>query len=184
MRFLLISLCILVFPAAAQQVTDTEALALMLRDAARESAMRTGGSSVQLQFVPETLPPVVQQVFAEEQLARGKRVLTAQADADAMLTVEVRDMYSSTAPGPNSSYFRQMHATLGMQLRDLRASEITWSKELALSRRDTLDGAPSYETRDWLEQDTSWWDALLAPALITLTAGVIVLLLFTVRGSS
>ncbi len=177
-------LCLGSVSAAAQGVTDAEALALLLRDAAREAAMRGTHDSVLLDVLPPEAPPVVTQVFAEEQLARGRRVLTAGESAEDVLTVEVRDMHSSTAPGENSSYFRFTHATLGILLRDRSSTRITWSQELALTRTDTLDGEAPYDTRSWLAEGTSWWDAALAPVLITLTAGVIVLLLFTVRGSS
>lgn len=170
--------------AGAQGVTDAEALSLLLRDAAREAAMRVTHASVLLDIRPLEAPPVVMQVFAEEQLARGRSVRTGGEGAEEVLTVEVRDMYSVTAPGENSAYFRETHATLGLMLRSSGDARITWSQERALVRTDTLQGEAPYEQRSWLATETSWWDALLAPALVTLTAGVIVLLLFTVRGSS
>jgi hypothetical protein len=175
---------VLLQPLSAQQVTDAEALSLLLREAAREAAMRVTHSSVLLDVRPIEAPPVVTQVFAEEQLARGRSVRTDGARADEVLTVDVRDMHSVTAPGENSSYFRETHATLGLMLRSGSDASITWSEERTLSRTDTLDGVAPYEQRSWLASGTSWWDAVLAPALVTLTAGVIVLLLFTVRGSS
>ncbi len=175
---------ILLQPLAAQQVTDAEALSRLLREAAREAAMRVTHSSVLLDVRPIEAPPVVTQVFAEEQLARGHTVRTDGARADEVLTVEVRDMHSVTAPAENSSYFRETHVTLGLMLRSSSDARITWSEERALSRTDTLKGTAPYDERSWLASATSWWDAVLAPALVTLTAGVIVLLLFTVRGSS
>ena len=171
-------------PLMAQQVTDAEAIALLLREPAKEAAMRVTGDAVVLKVLPEDAPVAVTQIFAEEQLGRGRTVRSADGQAAEHLTIEVRDMYSSTAPGTNSSYFRSTHVTLGVLLTDDRDARISWSQELVLSRIDTLTGTPSYQERSWLEEETSWWDALVAPALVTLTAGVIVLLLFTVRGSS
>jgi hypothetical protein len=168
----------------AQQVTDAEAMALLLREPAKEAAMRVTGDAVELRVLPEDAPVAVTQIFAEEQLRRGRTVRSAGGEAPEHLTVEIWDMYSSTAPGENSTYFRSTHVTLGVLLTDDRDARISWSQEFVLSRTDTLTGTPSYEEKSWLEEETSWWDALVAPALVTVTAGVIVLLLFTVRGSS
>lgn len=184
MRRLIVAMLLFAAQVAAGQATDSEALALLLRDTARESAMHAAGTPVRLDVLPSSAPLLVTQVFAEELLARGGDVRSGDTDAERTLSVEIRDMHSSTAPSTKTSYFRKTQATVAVMLSDSREHRITWSREFELARTDTLDGTPPYERRDWLDDDTSWWDDVLAPALITVTAGIIVLLLFTVRGSS
>ena len=166
------------------QSTDAEAMSALLREAAKESVQHCRGRRVALILTPEKIPPMDEQVFAEELQEAGHTVLTTESGSENILRLDVRDMNSSTAQSTKSSYFRKMELSLGILIEDVRAQQLIWSREYTLSRTDTLDGTPSYAERSWLEDAPSWWDSFYQPALVTLTAGVIALLLFTVRGSS
>jgi hypothetical protein len=140
---------------------------------------------------------VLRQVFSEELIKRGIAVRTSVDGAQAgdpahgtigqgtrcRLTVEVRGMCSSAVSSGNSSYFRKIEATLGLLLEE-HDGTVAYSRERLLERSDTLAGDAPYSARSYLEDGTSWWDGLLEPALVTATAVVIAILLFTVRGSS
>lgn len=177
-------LLMLAATALHSQATDDEAMSSLLREAAKESVPHCRGQQVGLLLPPEGVPPMVEQIFAEELMAAGRGVLTVEEGSQSVLRLDVRDMHSSTAQSTNSSYLRMMELTLGVLVEDVRAGKLLWSREFMLSRSDTLDGTAPYHERSWLEESPSWWESLSQPALLTLTAGVIVLLLFTVRGSS
>lgn len=180
-----IAACMLMLPAAAgaQAPTDAEAVALLLRPVAEEAAARVQQPGVLLRVLPDGAPVTVTQVFAEELQERGRRVYFTEAGAEAVLTVDVRDMHSSTASSGNSSYFRTMDVTLGVLLQDTGEGQITWSREFQRSRTDTLDGEAPYAQRNLLGEQPSFWDGLFEPLLVTASAVVIAILLFTVRGS-
>jgi hypothetical protein len=181
----LVPMLLLVFPVglAAQAPADAEAMSTLLRDAAAEAASRVTQESVLLRVLPDDGPVLVTQVFAEELQQRSRRVVIGDAEAGSMLTVEIREMYSSTVSSGKSSYLRTMHATLGILLEDRVRNTVTWSREMPLSRTDTLEGDAPYARRFWLEERPSFWDRLLEPLLVTASVVVIALLLFTVRGS-
>jgi len=181
----LVPFMLLCLPAKlpAQGPSDAEAMSLLLRNAAAESAARVTQGRVLLRVIPPETPVLVTQVFAEELQSRSHHVVRADADADAVMTVDVREMYSSTVSSGKTSYLRMMHATLGILLEDHVNSEITWSRELQISRTDTLDGTAPYSRRLWLEDHSSFWGDLLESLLVTAGAAVIAILLFTVRGS-
>ncbi len=176
---------LLVFPVFlnAQQVTDTEALASLLRPVAAESAARISGETVYLTVLPEHAPVLVTQIFSEELQKRDRQVFFRETETASALTVDVREMDSYAVSSGKSSYFRNINATLGILLRDREAGQVSWSREFQLARTDTLDGDAPYVRRSWLEEDSSFWDDLFEPLLVTASAVVIAILLFTVRGS-
>ena len=182
----LLGAALLLFAAGALQgqSTDAEAMAELLRTAAKESVPHCRGRQVGLLLPSEGLSPMVEQVFAEELFAAGRSVLTVEEGSESVLRLDVRDMHSSTAQSTNSSYFRKMELTLGVLVEETAGGRLLWSREFTLSRTDTLDGTAPYAERSWLDESPSWWESFYQPALLTLTAGVIALLLFTVRGSS
>ncbi|MBN1447495.1 MAG: hypothetical protein JXA28_06160 [Bacteroidetes bacterium] len=182
-RLMLIYLLGFPIGLAAQAPADAEAMSMLLRDAAAEAASRVTQESVLLRVLPDDGPVLVTQVFAEELQERSHRVVIGDAEAGSILTVEIREMYSSTASSGKSSYFRMMHATLGILLEDRTRNAVTWSREMQLSRTDTLDGVAPYTQRFWLAERPSFWSRLLEPLLVTVSVFVIALLLFTVRGS-
>jgi hypothetical protein len=166
--------------------TEQEALALLLREAARDvaaAAAACGSGPVLLLVMPENAPPVLRQVLAEELMQRGIGVRTTAGDERCRLTVEARGMRSSAVSMGNSSYLRKIVATLGFFLEQ-GDGNVVYSQERLLERSDTLRGEAPYSDYSYLDEDSSWWDALLEPALATATAIVIAVLLFTVRGSS
>ena len=167
----------------AQQVTDAEALTDMLRPAAAEAAARAQAGTVRLTVLPAHAPVLVTQIFSEELQKRDRRVFFREEQAASSLTVDIREMYSSAVSSGKSSYFRKMNVTLGILLKDHEAGQVSWSREFQLARTDTLDGDAPYTQRSWLEDDTSFWDGLFEPLLVTASAVVIAILLFTVRGS-
>lgn len=172
--------------AAADAPTDQEALALLLREAAQDAAAAAaacGSGPVLLRITPEHAPPLLRQIFAEELMLRGIGVRTAAGGERCRLTVEARGMRSSAVSMGNSSYLRKIMATLGILLEEGEGN-VVYSRERLLARSDTLQGEAPYSDHSYLDEDTSWWDALLEPALATATAVVIAVLLYTVRGSS
>ena len=166
--------------------TEQEALALLLREAAQDAAaaaVACGSGPVLLRISPEHAPPVLRQVLAEELMQRGIGVRTTEGGERCRLMVEVRGMRSSAVSMGNSSYLRKIVATLGIFLEEGEGN-VVYSRERLLTRSDTLPGVVPYSDHSYLDEDSSWWDALLEPALVTATAIVIAVLLFTVRGSS
>jgi len=95
----------------------------------------------------------------------------------------VGEMYSSTAPGPNSSYLRNSALVFTAMVRGSE-STIRWSREYRLQASDSTEFAPEPSTRDWLRDGGSWIDTVLEPAVVVVAAAIILVLLFTVRGSS
>jgi hypothetical protein len=172
------------FSVPAQHISADAAAALLLRDAARESATQGSSSSVTLRITPEDAPVLVTQVFAEELRNRGLSVLTAPATGADLLHVDVREMRFSTAPGPNSSYLRSLSTVLAVLISSESEQTHRWSKEFTLTRNDTLSHHPSEMERDFLRSGPGFWSSVLEPAMVIVAGAVILILLFTVRGSS
>lgn len=174
-------------PVGAGAPTDAEAISMLLRSAAEDAAIAAssscGSGPLFLRVLPEDAPPALTQVFAEELMQRGIAVRTAGEAESCRLTVEARALRSSTVSSGNSSYLRKIESTLGLTLEQ-RDGTVAYARERQLVRSDTLSGTPPYAERSYLHEERSWWESLIEPALVTVTAVVIVVLLFTVRGSS
>jgi hypothetical protein len=168
----------------AQDTAADVSVAAMLRDAARESAAQASSPSVTLRVTPDHAPVLVTQIFAEELRNRGLSVLTAPAAGADLLHVDVREMRFSTAPGPNSSYLRSLSTVLAVLISSESEQTHRWSKEFTLTRSDTLSRRPSETERDYLGSGPGFWSSVLEPAMIIVAGAVILILLFTVRGSS
>lgn len=171
-------------PAPSTAPSEAQALTLLLREAATEAASAaTGCGSVQLRVAPGNAPFALRQVFAEELMTRGITVRSDGARAACRMHVEARGMISSAVSSGNSSYLRKIEATIGILLEEGDGS-VVYSRERQLARVDTLEGEPPGDTRSLFDDTPSWWESWLEPALVTATAAVIAVLLFTVRGSS
>ncbi|MGB5074880.1 MAG: hypothetical protein WBQ23_12165, partial [Bacteroidota bacterium] len=138
---------------------------------------------VLLDISPPGAPPSLRQVFAEELMNRGMAVQTSGDGEQCRMDVDARGMHSSTVSTGNSSYLRKTVVTLGLLVEE-RSGRVAYSRERTLERSDTLQGDAPFAYHSYLDDSTSWWDGLLEPLLVTVTAVVIVVLLFTVRGSS
>jgi len=171
-------------PLPAQDHPAETVLSSLLREAAAEAAARVASSSIVLRIVPDHAPVMVMQVFSEELLSRGVAVSTIARDKSQILDVDIREMKSATAKSDNSSYLRNTTVLLGALLRDEAAGRLHWSHEFNLSHIDTLGRAPGQAYTDWLRKRPGFWDTFFEPVLVTATAVIIMVLLFTVRGSS
>ncbi|MDH7515193.1 MAG: hypothetical protein QHI48_04885 [Bacteroidota bacterium] len=179
---------LLSLPAAGQGTpgaSDETALADLLRRAARESALRTEGIPVHLRITPETVHPMVWQVFSEELTQRGATVYTGRQGAARMrLTVDVRELRISAVPHRDSSYLRTSVAVLGVFGTDETDGAVRWSKEYRYAETDTVAGVLVCREKDFRTTDApDLWDAVFGPIIAVAAAVVIVVLLFTVRGS-
>ncbi|MBR9975866.1 MAG: hypothetical protein KFF77_09825 [Bacteroidetes bacterium] len=181
------SLCAQEVPLQEDVPTEAEAIALLIRSVAEESAIAVasscGAEPLLLRVLPEDVAPVVTQVFAEEMIKRGIAVRTTGEGAEHTLTVEVRALRSSTVSSGNSAYLRKIETVLGLHL-ERRDGSVPFSHEVRREREDALAGDPPYDRRNHLREKSSWWQSWIEPALVTVTAVVVVVLLFTVRGSS
>jgi hypothetical protein len=168
----------------AQPRSDEESLAVLLHQAARETATHVPRGDTELRILPDDIHPMAMQVFAEELTAHNIGVRARSPQASSRLTVEVRAMNSSTSPITNSSYLRTLTLSIGILIEDRVAGSVAWSKTLDFRQTDTLAGVPACEQRDFRGgDDSSWMESILVPALSAAAALVIVVLLFTVRGS-
>ncbi|MCZ7556346.1 MAG: hypothetical protein M5R41_08095 [Bacteroidia bacterium] len=184
-RLVLVTMVVLVsLRAAAQDVPADVSLADMVRSSAIESAAQVTSPSVTLLVAPEQAPVLVTQVFAEELRNRGLTVLTAPAAGADLLQVDVREMRFSTASGPNSSYLRNLSTVLAVLISSTNEQTHRWSKEYTLTRQDTLTRHPSDTERDLLQSGSGFWSSVLEPTMVIVAGVVILVLLFTVRGSS
>ncbi|MBE0643143.1 MAG: hypothetical protein IH600_03600 [Bacteroidetes bacterium] len=182
-----VALLICAAPAALRAqgdaLSDQEALVLVLQALARETAAACPAGPVLLRITPDGASVVLRQVFAEALMDRGLAVQTTGDGEQCRMEVDARGMYSSTVSAGNSSYLRKTVATLGILIEE-RSGKTAYARERTLERSDTLQGEAPFEFHSYLDDATSWWDGLLEPLLVTVTAVVIVVLLFTVRGSS
>lgn len=169
---------------SAQERTEEQRLAEMLREAATECTNRLPNGSVRLTIAPENTRPMVAQIFSEELSGANRSVRMGAEPADLHLALDVRAMNSYTVSHGNSSYLRTVSLDLGVLAGAAREDSVLFSKEYTLTRTDTLSGEPVYEERDLRPaDDSSWTDAILTPVIATAAAVIIVVLLFTVRGS-
>lgn len=170
--------------ARGQSETDEEALAAMLRTAARETAAALASRPLLLRVTPADAHPMVRQIFTEEAAAAGASVTGDEAKAVAGLSLDVRGIRMSAVSLENSSYLRNLSVTIGVLADDRRSGAVLWSKEYRLARADTVQGAPPVQHRALRDDSAAGWtESLLTPILVTATAIVIVILLFSVRGS-
>ena len=175
-------------PAQPHAVPDeAEAVALLLRgmaeETAAEAASACGAGPLLLRVLPDDALPTARQVFAEELMERGVSVRTAGGQSACVLTVEIRALRSSTVSSGNSSYLRKIESVVGLLLEQPDGA-VVLSRERRRERSDTLAGDAPYDERSYLPGEVSWWQSWIEPALVTVTAAVVVVLLFTVRGSS
>ena len=170
--------------AFTQDKSDETALAGLIREAARETAAKAAPGETELRVLPEEIHPMPRQIFAEELAARNIAARGQSPNTAARITVDVREMNSSTDPLGKSSYLRTVSLSLGVMIEDRVTGAVAWSKSFDLQHADTLSGSPEYEYRDFrnTEPDT-WVDSVLLPVLTAGAALVVVVLLFTVRGS-
>lgn len=177
--------CLFSGAVLAQSGTGTEAAALsqLLREAARDAAAACPSGPVLLRVLPDHVPPVVRQMFAEALMDRELTVQTAGEGERCRLTVDVRGMHSSTVSTTNSSYLRKIVVTLGL-LAEEAGGRVTYARERTLERGDTLQGEAPFKHHSYLDDEASWWEGLVEPVLVSVAAVVIAVLLFTVRGSS
>ena len=169
---------------SAQTESDEVTLGNLLRSAARETASKLAARPVLLRITPADAHPLVRQIFAEEAMSAGSAVFMEEGQTNANLTVDVRGMRMSAVSLNNSSYLRNLSVTIGVFADDRRSGAVLWSKEYRFSRADTVRGIVLPESRE-LRDDASpgWIESLLTPILMTATTIVIVILLFSVRGS-
>lgn len=165
------------------QQRDEMRMTDLLRPAAAEVAAQVAAQTAVLRIDPADAPALLTQVFAEELHKRGLQVRTAPAPEADEVEISVGEMYSSTAPGPNSSYLRNSALVFTAMVRGSE-STIRWSREYRLQASDSTEFAPEPSTRDWLRDGGSWIDTVLEPAVVVVAAAIILVLLFTVRGSS
>lgn len=184
LRTSLAMLFVSALPLAGQDVPAEAAMSELLRESARESAAQLSSQSAVLRIAPEHAPVLVTQVFAEELQKRGISVRTSPTEGADILRVDIREMRFSTAPGPNSSYLRSLSLVLGVLISNEGESTHRWSKEFRTSRSDTLSSSPSETKHDWLAQGPGFWTSVLEPAMLVAAGAIILVLLFTVRGSS
>ncbi len=163
--------------------SDLGAISELVRRAAAETAIHAAGSRVYLDIQPYDTHPVIPQIFAEELHALGLAVQTAPVEGAGRVTVDMREMLAYTVLLDNSSYLRKVRLRLGAVIVAPGGETVTWSREFELATVDTLAGEPVYEHRDFLQDEKTWLEDILTPLAITATAVVILILLFTVRGS-
>jgi len=169
--------------AQSGPVSEQQAIVQVLREIAAETASACPSGPVLLQITPGEAPVVLRQVFSEALMDRGLPVQTTGDGEQCRVHVDAREMYSSAVSAGNSSYLRKTVATLGILVEE-RSGKLAYSRERTAERSDTLQGEAPFAYHSYLDDETSWWDGLLEPVLVTVTAAVIVVLLFTVRGSS
>jgi hypothetical protein len=170
--------------ARAQAPTEEQRAAEMLREIAGATLPYLPAGSVRLSVSPDNAPPMVLQVFSESLAERQTGVATGAGHADYTLSVDVRGMNSGTDSHGNSSYLRTVSVSAGIFAKDNRTDSVLFSKQFDLVRRDTLDGEPVYAQKDLLSAgERSWIDGVLVPGIAAVAAVIIVVLLFTIRGS-
>jgi hypothetical protein len=167
--------------ALAQAPSEESALAALLRECAREAAARAVAPAY-LRVLPGDAHPLLRQVLAEE-LQRVPVALTGEeAEARCVLTLDAREMKSSTVPLGKSSYLRTVTVAVGAMVEDRQSRAVTWSREFTRQRADTLAGAAPYAERDYrLAERRSLFEALVVPVLATAAAVIIVVLFYSVR---
>ena len=180
-----ILLCgVMVSGLCAQTLSDEETLAAMIRGAARECVSKLAAPSVSLRVRPRDAHPLIAQIFSEEAAAAGSQVFADAADAATDLTVDVRGMRGSAVSLGKSSYLRSLSASFGVLAVNRGSAAVLWSREYRLEKSDTLLGQMPDRDRDFRNDgDPGWLESILTPVLVTAAAGIIIVLLFTVRGS-
>jgi hypothetical protein len=171
-------------PYAALSQDEERVASELLRETAKETALFMKNGSVNLNVQPESTHPMMRQIFTEAFMNKGLGVVSGSEYSDYSVTLDVRGMNSSTALHQKSSYFRTVSLLFGVLVHDNRKDSVLWSKEYKLSKKDAFEGEPQYEYRDLsIVQEDSWIDSLLTPVVATAAAIIIIVLLFTVRGS-
>ncbi len=161
--------------------SDRVRVAALLREAASATAPKIVSGRVVIATRPVDAPPSVLQVFTEEFQRSGIAVYAENDSAD-KVTIDIREMNSSTVSLANSSYLRRISVQLGVLVQSRTGREPYWSKSFPLSVVDTLSTEP--DDIDYLEDESgSIWDSVLIPAAVSAATVVIAVLLFTVRGS-
>lgn len=157
---------------------------MFIREVAAEAARRTTDARIFLTVAGEREAPFVAQIFSEVLLAAGKRVLTREEAGAGRLRVEVMESDKYTASQRDSLYLRTKYMRLGLTAESGDSARVLWAREFERSFADTVRrGEMNAERATGGGREEGFFSALLEPLLVAATATVIVILLFTVRGS-
>ncbi len=169
---------------AAQQADPPGGRNGFIREVAAEAARHIPEPRVALIVAGEEKAPFVAQIFSEVLLAAGKQVLTRGDAGASRLRIETAESEKYTASQSDSLYLRNWSVRLGLTVESGDGARVLWAREFERSFADTVRKAErNTERAQGGGRDEGWFSALLEPLLVAATTAVIVILLFTVRGS-
>jgi len=175
---------ILASAAGGQSKSDESLVVEVLRGVATEAAAHLDAGSVELRFNPEDVHLTVRQVFAAVLSERNIRIYTEPRPAADLFFVDVRRLTVAKAPAGENMTRRELRWDIGISIESRVKKMILWSRSFTGSTVDSLNGVVETGIQDFrTEENEPFWLALLEPLLVATAAVIVVVLLFTVRGS-
>jgi hypothetical protein len=157
---------------------------MFIRSMALDAARRLNGSRVALSVAGERPVPFVAQIFSEALLGAGKAVLTREEPGADRLRVEAAESGKYTVLQRDSLYLHTIELRIGATAESGETGRVLWSRAEERIFTDTLRSADlARELPPEGGRGAGFFSSVLEPLLVAATAAVIVILLFTVRGS-
>lgn len=181
-RIAFVILALIAATAATAQTDEPDSALLnaLYRDAADSTIARLSSQSILLVISPSHGAQRLHDVFRDRCAALGRAVVTDARMASECVTLRLSDCERITASSGDSSYLARASMSLVVTVETLPDRHTTWSHTFRLSRTDTIGTA--HGERDAASAD--FIDDIVAPVVASIAALAIVIVFFTVRGSS
>lgn len=170
--------------AAFQMTKQTSFLTRFIRNAATETVPHCTAGKIWLEVSPPESNPMIMQLFSETLLHAGKEVTKSSLTDNQKVAVDVRALHRLFNKLNDSGYQRTEAMNIGVTVENNADKSVIWSHDFDESASDTLDAAEYMQLKN--QDDSlphSFFESYLEPILITTAAIVVLVLLFTVRGS-
>ena len=157
----------------------------MLRTIASAAIAHLPEDEVMIAIAPHPHAAMVEQIFSEVFLAASKKIYRDSAKSPVMVILDLREVRQQEEKISDSTSVIHSRVQIGVTIEKNVNKMITWSHEFLETHSETiahtiLPAAPLSANTDATE---SFFEKIAEPILVTLTAILIVVLFFTIRGS-
>lgn len=136
-------------------------------------------------IAPHPQASMVKQIFSEVFLSGSKKIYRDSTTASVMVVLDLREVTQQEEKISDSTSVIHSRVQIGVTIEKNVNKMITWSHEFLETHSDTISHAIVFAAPQSANADAneSFFEKIAEPILVTLTAIVIVVLFFTIRGS-
>lgn len=157
----------------------------MLRIIASATSAHLPEDNVMIVIAPHPHAAMVEQIFSEVFLAASKNIYRDPAKSPVTVVFDLREVRQRVEKISDSTWEIHSRVQIGVTIEKNVNKMITWSHEFTETHSDTIANAilSAAQHSANAEATESFFTKIAEPILVALTAIVIVVLFFTIRGS-